>query len=164
MTKWKAIKPGQFNADAFEGQFKDAADKFKRLALDDFESTTRTWRKRVKFQAEVKVSKSRVMVSVTTDNLIYQYVTEGTEPHVIKPKKKRRLLFRGTYRAKTTPGVIGSQEGGAEGPFIGAQIVRHPGSKGRHFDREIRNKREPDFHDLVELALRDGARKSGHAI
>lgn len=164
MTKWKVIKPGKFHGDAFERHFEQAAKKFKDLVLDDFESTTRTWNKKVKFQAEVKISKSRVSASVTTDNAIYRYVSVGTEPHVIKPKKKKRLLFRGTYRAKTTPGIIGSQSGGAEGPLIGAAIVHHPGTKGRKFEQAILAKREPDFLELVELALKNGTKDCGHAV
>lgn len=161
-TKWKAIKPGKFDRDAFG--FDGMAGDFRDKILGDFKSTTRTWRKEVKFEADVKASKSRVQASVTTDNVIYGYVTKGTEPHVIKPKKKKQLIFRGVYSAKTTPGVIGSQDGGSSGPFIRARAVKHPGTKGRGFEEIIRRKREPDFQELVQATLKNGAKKSGHAL
>ncbi|MDI9548188.1 MAG: hypothetical protein QM346_11390, partial [Chloroflexota bacterium] len=93
----------------------------------------------------------------------YRYVAEGTKPHAIRPKRARMLAFPGTYRAKTTPGVIGSQAGGGSGETRYASAVAHPGTQAREFHKLIAKKRQSSFKREMEEAMREAARKSGHA-
>lgn len=132
--------------------------------LLDFELSVSKWDRRPAFDKIVSVGPTSVDVLVGTDDPIYRYVSGGTKPHPIRAKRARALHFRGVYRAKTTPGVIASQAGGASGPDVYAKSVMHPGTKPRHFEKQIAKKWRPKFKKLVQAALSEGARASGHAL
>lgn len=53
---------------------------------------------------------------VVTDNDIYRYVVDGTRPHVIKPKRAKRLRFK--------PQGTNS--------FVFAKRVNHPGTRSQY--------------------------------
>ena len=117
----KAIKPARFNNLAFAYAIAAAAEKASKEIQKDFGATTATWKHKPKFVREVDAgSRGRgkpVQVLVGTDDEIYRYVDEGTKPHPIfagiytGKSNKKALAFqwggRGSYKAKTSPGVIG---------------------------------------------------------
>lgn len=156
MIRIKAIKVSakdagldpQAHRHALELAYKAAA----KLALDDYAKTTATWDHGVSFTATT--SGDGIGQIVGTDDRIYGYVDEGTRPHMIRPRKARRLKFATGYRAKTSPGVIGSRGGGASGPIAYARAVRHPGSAARNFTAIIRERSQVNILRLVELSLR----------
>ena len=170
----KAIKPGRFRSEAFTQAITAAANEAAKEIQKDFEATTKTWSHKPQFVKEVDTKTSPVQVLVGTDDEIYRYVDEGTKPHPIfagiytGKSNKKALRFqwggKGSYRAKTSPGVIGSKAGGPSGPFVAFPFVQHPGTKARNFDITIQKKWTPRFKRLMEQALSAGAKNSGHAI
>jgi hypothetical protein len=62
---------------------------------------------------------------------IIRWLIYGTEPHIIEPRgdyPMRWVGSRGSYRAKTDPGVISSHAGGtANNVPVAAMLVEHPG-------------------------------------
>ena len=168
----KAIKPQRFKEEVFAKAITDAANLAARDIQKDFESTIKTWKHKVKFVKEVDIKASPVQILVGTDDEIYRYVDEGTKPHPIfagiytGKSNKKALAFpwggKGSYKAKTMPGVIGSQQGGASGPMRAFPFVQHPGTKARNFDEAVRKMWEPKFKKLMEAAMRIAARGSGH--
>jgi len=174
MIVCKSIKPGRFRSEAFTKAITAAANEAAKDIQKDFEATTKTWNHKPKFVKEVDVKTSPVQVLVGTDDEIYRYVDEGTKPHPIfagiytGKSNKKALAFqwggKGSYRAKTSPGVIGSKAGGPSGPFVAFPYVMHPGTKPRNFDITIQKKWEPKFKRLMEAAMSAGAKGSGHAI
>jgi hypothetical protein len=170
----KAIKPGRFRSEAFTQAITAAAKQAGNEIEKDFQATTKTWKHKVDFVKEIDIGVSPVQVLVGTDDEIYRYVDEGTKEHPIfagiytGKSDKKALVFpwggKGSYKAKTTPGVIGSQAGGSSGPIVAFPFVQHPGTKARNFDETIRKKWEPKFKRLMEQAFKTGARNSGHSI
>jgi hypothetical protein len=170
----KAIKPARFKSEAFTKAITAAANEAAKQIEKDFEATTKTWKHKPKFVKEVDVRTSPVQVLVGTDDEIYRYVDEGTKPHPIfagiytGKSNKKALAFQwggpGSYRAKTSPGVIGSKAGGPTGPMVAFPFVQHPGTNPRNFDETIQKKWEPRFKRLMEQAMSAGARGSGHSI
>ena len=170
----KAIKPARFNSLAFAYAIAAAANEAGKEIQKDFEATTKTWKHKPQFVKEVDVKTSPVQVLVGTDDEIYRYVDEGTKPHPIfagiytGKSNKKALAFqwggKGSYKAKTSPGVIGSRSGGPSGPFVAFPYVQHPGTKARNFDKMIQKKWTPRFKRLMEKAISTGAKKSGHSI
>jgi len=168
----KAIKPARFQSEAFTRAIRAAADEAAKGILADFEATTKTWKRKVKFVKEVDTRVSPVQVLVGTDDPIYRYVDEGTKPHPIfagiytGKSKAKALSFqwagKGSYTPKTKPGVIGSRAGGPSGPFVAVPYVMHPGTDAREFDITIQKAWEPRFKRLMEQALVVGAKGSGH--
>ncbi len=63
------------------------------------------------------------------------------------------LKFQSKYKAKTTPGVIGSKKGGKSGAVVTATVVRHPGFMARKFVETIRKNNEIPFYDGQDKAV-----------
>jgi len=177
----KAIKPARFKQEAFTRAITDAANKVAKDIEADFKATTKTWSRQPKFEKIVDTKTSPVQILVGTDDEIYGYLNEGTGLYGPKHQKypifagiytgkskAKALKFQwggpGSYRAKTTPNVIGSGGGGPSGPMVAFPYVMHPGVKPRNFDETIKKKWEPRFKRVMEQAMSKGAQSSGHAI
>lgn len=141
-----AIRPRKstvLDAAAFLAAVGDGIEDTANAMIKDFERTTATWERQPVFQIMGKASRvgSRVVsVTVGTDDEIYGYVSNGTKPHLIRPKNGTILRFQTGYTAKTAPGRFLSTAGGASGAFAFAKEVHHPGSKPRRFNELIARK------------------------
>lgn len=160
----EAIRPRKspvINVEAFKRELSKAVDKTAGDMQKDFEKTTRTWDTKVKFYARPKggqLGRRDMVITVYTNNQIYQYVDEGTKAHIIRPKNANALHFLSGYRAKTRPGFIGSSSGGASGESVFAKEVHHPGTKARNFSAIIARKHTPRFKKNVDAAMARAAR------
>ena len=127
----------------------NAMDGAALAAKVDFDTTTRTWRKRPKFL--IKKPKFGVRDIYTIDE-IYSYVSGGTRAHPIPAKRGGRLaFFRIGFRAKTRVRYIGSNKGSrASSNFVRPKIVQHPGTKAREFDIEIQKKWQKHLNKTLQ--------------
>ncbi len=148
----KAILPAQLLTDArkLATAVENALDGAALGAQADFDTTVATWKTSVDF---VIVKTGDLSRAVGTNSEIYGYVNDGTRAHVIIARRGKRLKFRAGYRAKTTPGDIGSTGGGASGPTVFAERVQHPGTTARKFDEVIQAKWENELPNLVQRAI-----------
>lgn len=162
---FKAITPKALKVKEIYDAIERNAVVAQKGILKDYEETTRTWDHKVDFRAELTINlNGGVAIVVDTDDEIYTFVHEGTKPHLIKPRRAKKLRFQGTYTAKTVPGVIHSREGGASGEFEYRDGVMHPGTKARLFSKPIFRKWKPFFERQMQRALDEGAKRSGHSI
>lgn len=144
------------DADRIMAAVKAAMRETAEGARNDFERTTATWENKPSFE----LIETTTGIVVGTDDQIYQYVDEGTRPHIIAPKAGKALRFMGGHRAKSTPRVIGSGSGGASGPVIIRRgAVQHPGTKARDFTEVISKKAENELP--VVMAAHIGAAVGG---
>lgn len=180
MIAFKSIKPAtKFKSSVFRDKLRAAADAYGDAIQQDFEKTTATWKNKPTFQKTVRVgnaaggalakrvtgSASGISVEVSTDDPVFGFVDEGTKPHKILPRRKKVLMFRTGYKAKTQPNVIGSTQGGAEGETAVSQHgVNHPGTKARNFSKLLRKKHQPEFRKAMQAALDAAAKQSGHSL
>lgn len=125
-------------------------DKVEKAVKADYDSTTRTWKHKAK-ATSIKESESSRFVYVADD--VHQMLDVGTRPHTIRPRTARRLAFRGGFRAKTSPGVIGSNAGGSYGAYVYANEVRHPGTKPRRWTDTIARKRDKDLQNGIDQEI-----------
>lgn len=160
----KAIKPKGINEKAMVAELTAEMKAISDGIAKDFEATTRTWDNKPKFSRDLQSSPSRIRAYVWTVDAVYGYVSGGTKPHRILPKRGKVLRFAGTYRAKTTPGVIGSSNGGSSGPEVFSRGVQHPGTKARNFDEAIEKKWQAPFQKRMNAAMDRAAKKSGHEL
>jgi hypothetical protein len=160
----KAIKPARMKDARLRAILLNKQRSVGNKIKKDFEKTTATWDKKPKFEVVMAQRPDGPEVAVWTDNEVYGFVNFGTEEHIIEPVNAKVLAFPETYTAKTIPGVIGSQSGGSSGETVFAAYVLHPGTKARHFDREIARIWEPRFRREMEQGMRDAAKASGHSI
>lgn len=151
-----AIRPLPFQGPlidvaALKRSTKRSQEQTTKRAKSDFERTTRSFEHEVTFSDEEDSDGGR---TVGTDDRIYGYLDDGTKPHEIRPRRKKALAFRGGgYRAKTSPGVLGSGSGGASGPVIvRRKPVQHPGTAPRNFAETIARK----YDGVVQKIVQDG--------
>lgn len=102
----------------------------------DYEVTSQTW----KHQPSFTITSSPGERIIGTSDEIYGYVDDGTRPHVIRPRRAKRLRFSPGGRAKTSPGQIRSGAGRKGSGVVFAKQVNHPGTKARNFSKAIAEK------------------------
>ena len=162
----KAIKPKRFNDKAMTERLRYHAKKVAAEMAKDYEATTKTWQHKPEFKQAVSAGKGLegVVAEVSTTDKVYGYVDQGTKPHIIRPKRAKRLAFPSMFSPKTTPRVLGSVPGmrGPQDTF--AMEVHHPGTKPREFSKMIEVKWTPRFKARMQDAMKDAAKASGHSI
>lgn len=143
-------KSTPFDANGFDRLIKAKQAAFAQTVRRDFEATTRTWDRDVKFYIEYTADG----IAVGTDDKIYALVEAGSPMHDIPTKTAPMLIFPANYKAKTSPGVIGSSRGGKYGKIRKAKIIyNHPGFQARRFVDAIRIKNDPKFFSDADEAL-----------
>lgn len=161
----KVIKPKKLKEDAMRLALLTGLHEVASGVRKDFEKTTATWEHDVKFETLISL-KGGPAIIIGTDDEIYGYVNSGTRPHRIYARPGKRLAFKwggpGSYKAKTSPGVIGSTAGGATGNMTFRSYVNHPGTKARNFESIIQRSWEKRFKKRMEEAMKQAAKVSGH--
>lgn len=165
MLVFKSVKPTKMKKDAFRLEFLTMLHKMEREIKKDFEKTTETWEHDVKFETMISLRGGPTLF-VGTDDEIYNLVSRDSPAHDIplQPKVDGFLVYQTEFTPKTTPGVIGSVQGGKRGRYTRRKQVHHPGHVGRKFDEVIAKKWEPKFKDAAENAMAIAAEKSGHGM
>jgi len=139
--------------------------KFQKSAIDtlndvregvqrDFESTTATWKNKPGFKGKRATGISFVSRMWSNQNQ-WIWVSGGTRPHIIVPRRASRLRFQSGYRRKTTVGRLGSRAGGSFGGTVFAKAVRHPGNKPAGFEKTSADKWQPKLVKMVKQDIRD---------
>jgi hypothetical protein len=162
--KFRPIIPVKINVKALMSEVTGEMKDIHKEVSTDFDATVRTWDNKPKFAKEFEQSDRRVRFFTGTDDAVYGYVSGGTRPHIIRPKRRRVLHFQGTYTAKTSPGTIEAKSGGSSGADVFSRGVRHPGTKPRNFPKSILKKWEGPFAKRMTQAMGRAAKKSGHGI
>lgn len=144
------IKGLLFNADKQARAIENVLGQQAKAAKVDVDSVMLTWKGSPKSTIR---RDGRFIRTVFTDDERAKWVDDGTRPHTIRPRTARRLAFRANYKAKTSPGFIGSRRGGSSGPVILAREVRHPGTKARRFTQEIAKKQGKLLPLQIERAI-----------
>lgn len=164
VVKVKVLKPKTLQQKEMRLELLNGLRSAARAVQRDYEATVATWKHKPKFDLVIALGKTKAEFLVGTDDKIYGYVDEGTKPHIIVPKKAKVLRFSNVYRAKTSPGVIGSSDGGSSGEPVFVRVVRHPGVRARKFSKTINDKHKKSFKDKMHEAMRRARAKSGNAI
>lgn len=168
MLVFKAIKPKRLREKEMRLTLLNAMRKAGTQVRKEFERTTKTWEHKPKFVEIISLTGPGPTILVGTDDKVYQWVDKGTKPHEIwagaytGKSAAKALRFQGTYTAKTVPGVIDARNGGSSGDVIVRPFVHHPGTEARGFDEKIQKEWEPKFKRLMEDAMREAAKESGH--
>lgn len=155
----EAIRPNEGKARAvYQREIRTIFHKIAAIIERDFEQSVKDWDRKPKFYVVVETEAGRLGVTAGTDDEIYGYVTHGTKPHIIRPKRAKALAFvwggPGSYQAKTKPGRIMSRPGGmVSGEPVKFQQVNHPGFPGRKFDVLIAKRRQASVKSMLEKAI-----------
>jgi len=160
----KAIIPKPYNNKAVEDSVRERVRKVGLEIKKDFQQTTETWDTKVLFTLLTRMFSDRATFSITTTSDIYRYVTEGTKPHVIRPRRAKMLRFFTGGTPKTQPRVLKPGRGrkATKGPVF-AKEVHHPGTEARNYTNRIWLKRHRWVTKQMELAMNWGLMMTGHA-
>jgi hypothetical protein len=126
---------------------RDAADD----AVKDFEKTTSTWSHKPDFV--IKEQPTGFLVG--TDDEVWTMLDKGTRAHRIVARRAKRLRFSSGFTAKTRPGFVGSQSGGASGGPVFAQEVNHPGTTARGWSKLIAAKYRVQMQRYISARIRE---------
>lgn len=150
-TGFKAIIPKELIADPtrLAAAMKNTLKQVALASVADFKVTTQTWRHQPKFQTRI----GPFGAAVFTLDQRYQWINNGTNPYIIRPKRASRLRFTVPFRAKTIPGKIRSRKGSRGKNVVYAKVVHHPGIAARNFDEAIQTKWQKEFPVLMQLAF-----------
>jgi len=104
--------------------------------MSDLEGATATWEDKPQFEIQgpfLKGNELSVRVAPRTNVEIFTYVNDGTQPHMIFPRKGKFLSYQRDFTPKTQPWSLSSRSGGKSGPYVNRLGVAHPGIEPRKF-------------------------------
>lgn len=165
---FRQIKAKPINWDAFYREISKTLDaEVKPKLISYFDRVVAEWENKPDFKARKVIRPSSYTVYVYPAGAsadIWRYVSQGTRPHIIKPKGagyplKFKWGGKGSYKARTTT------SGGYKGPgkVVGGKVVRfmkvnHPGNKARNFEKHIARWYNKRFVATMDAAIKRGIR------
>lgn len=140
----------------------------KPMLIEYHERITNEWDgEKPVFKARKVVNKDAIAVYVWATGGKgkdkWKWLTEGTKPHKIRPKKPGGVLaFPSGYTPRTRPGAGGQYKGPGKssGDTVFAKEVDHPGNKPRPFPKVIARWAKPKFVKQINNAIRRGIRRA----
>ena len=127
----KAIKPQRLRIPEIRLELLNELRRQGKETEADLGKPVATWENKPKFTSEISLAGGDAMVLTGPtggDEAVqhFEWVDQGTRPHIIRARRGRRLRFSSKYTAKTRPGWIGSRRGGPSGDADGlAQSPLH---------------------------------------
>lgn len=128
----KAIVPsriGLLAPGAGERAVSEAGEEAAHRAVDKFYKLLARWKHKPTF----KIQRSGYTWKVTTDDPVFNYQDEGTDPHTIRPRRKRALYWRGAAHP--------------------VRVVRHPGTQPQDFTGQVQAQMRGEFKRLMDEEL-----------
>ena len=123
-------------------------------------ATYKTWNHQPKFTKKFSSNRNRIVGQVTTIDVIYSWVEDGTRRHIILPRSPSGVLaFPSTQRAKTKPKTIGSGGGFKSSATSFRRFAVHPGIKPRKFTEEIVKRRKDFYTPQMQKAVARGVKR-----
>lgn len=153
--KWVPILPKQLNLAALDNSIVAALLDEQRAQGKEFGKTHRTWKHKPGFKNRQNFADREMWAETTTDDFVYCLLDRGPNKRswIIRPRRSKSLSFRGKYRAKTSPGWVGSRAGGASGKPVFRKVVHHPGFAARRWSDAIAKSRIQAFRQNIDAAL-----------
>lgn len=121
--------------------------------------TVNTWED-PKPQFKIQIGSNQYVVSIGTDNKLWAMLNEGTEPHIIRPRKAKRLAFQTGGLPKTFPRQLISSTGGQGYHWTFATEVHHPGTKAREWTQTAAKKLRPQLKRDMNAAIKQALRSA----
>lgn len=115
---------------------------------------TKRWKHTVTFYERPVSGAQSSGVDVGTDDKPYGWTDRGTKPHLIKPKKAKKLAFNSKFKPKTKVNTLSSSAGKSAPPVAFAMVVHHPGTKARGFSKLVLKRSRARFQGNVDKAVR----------
>jgi len=99
--------------------WRDFIDEVRERLLNDLEEITRHWRTPTKFEIDYEIKGTTFLIVIRCSNPVFNYLDQGTQPHLITPVNAKVLRF-----------VV-------DGRVIYTREVQHPGTEAREWTAQI---------------------------
>lgn len=126
----------------------------------DFEKTTKTFEHGVEFEV-TRIDGEAKGWGVSTDDEIWNWIDQGTPPHIIVPVNAPMLRFNQPFVPKTRVRNINSYKGEIGTMEVVAQEVHHPGVEAREFTEVIVERWQPKVGPRVRKKMNEGIEAMG---
>jgi len=135
----------------FSRSINAATRRIAKYTVDELRLPTLAWDENVTFKTKLKLNPSHdeQYFEVYTDNKIYNWVNFGTEPHEIKPKKRRKKVSKNNvtgitlaypdpddFIPKSDPNTLQANIGHYSDVMVFSRTVHHPGIEPRKFSEK----------------------------
>lgn len=148
------------NAPKVKAILEQALDgEVKPHFISEFDKIVANWEHKPTFQGRKFITTDAIQVNVYPTGInkrIYEYVTGGTRPHIIRAKNAPVLAFMwggpGSYKPKTTPAPSWGGPGVASGKMTYRKEVHHPGTEARNFEKFVKEQNKQWFSRTMENA------------
>lgn len=168
----KAIKAKKLQYAAVQREIlKELRGEAKDVEAE-LDKTVATWDKAPKFESIIDIDR-KGNISILTGPIgdaelvqIWNWLDEGTKPHIIVPKQPGVYPLRfiwdgpGSYKAKTEPKMIGSTAGGATGDVVFFHKVKHPGTEPRLWSLTVQQRRRKRYTRRMIKATQRGLERA----
>lgn len=116
---------------------------------------TSNWSKSPRWSAKISVGGNIILTMKPTGDgaKLWAWVSGGTKPHAIDPRRKKVLSFGSGYVPKTLKGGTYGQAGVYIGDSVIAHHVDHPGIEARNFEEDVKNEKEDDVVAAIAAAV-----------
>lgn len=124
---------------------------------DRLEAVTDDWRDNPDFKTELSRSGNRINISITTDSIIFHWVDQGTQPHIIPGAgRTATMTIRGGYTARSSPGTLRTNSGGGRSSErnIRTTSVSHPGIEPRDFSGHVSELMQKQLNRSIPESVR----------
>ena len=172
----KMIVPKQLNTTAMNKVLRDEMKAYSPYLLKSFEHTTEGFKKvKPKFTSKLYILPHSLSIKVELGGdeesvKIWNYLDQGTKPHIIRPKHAKALAFKwggpGSYKAGSSKGNLYSGKGSmsADAKPVAFKHVHHPGTEAREWRETIHDLHKVTFVRWMTSAFNKAAIASDHAI
>lgn len=170
MASVRVILPPKFDEQALDKVLESEFKKYAPFLVKDFDKTTRHWKgDKPTFEPHAKITSTEWRLKIRLagpkeGRAKWNYLNEGTRPHVIRPKGNYPLRFRTGYQAGSSPGTLFTFAGGATGPEVRAREVHHPGNAAREWSDLIVKDQQKPFERWMQAAMKRAAAASGQEM
>lgn len=164
----KAVIPKEFDFDAVTDRLEEEMRKFAPFLVKEFQKTTQGWSgEKPNFTPVHKSGGGEIKIQIRLSGPKkgrekWNYLNYGTEPHVIRPRRAKKLRFQTGYSAGSRPGTTFTARASRSGGYVSADEVHHPGIEARDWKTLIIDDSQPLFEKWMKAAMRHAARESGH--
>ena len=153
MPSFTAIVPNRVNRRSIVQRYLHGAEQQTVEAVKrDLEQTMRTWKRKSRITVKVERGKHTIY-RFYVDGKVWNWLDQGTRPHIIVPVRAKMLRFQKGFVAKTQVGRLASGQGGKFGPYTFRDVVLHPGTKARGWSALIVKRGQRTARQNIATAL-----------
>jgi len=135
-------------AKDIEKEVAAAVRKQNKEIARTIENLTRSWKTRL----ELEIDEDDESATISTDDMRYEWVDEGTRPHEIRPRNARRLRWLPGDRVRNEIARRKNAQA-AKDVAVFTTVVQHPGIRPRSFTERAMAGREAKIFEAIDVAI-----------